>query len=302
MIFRINNKPFINQLLESKKYNKQIKSIKFDIQDKDSFLSDVFDNMDLIFGASWVEAVSESLIVNEKDDSETKARAKSIVELMSPEERSIQNLKILDFGCGDGKTSQELLEKQASKVIGFDIQESKKWESKDNLIYTTDYKLVQENAPYDFILGYNVLDYVEKPEQTLRNLGEMLNNHGSISLRMFPWIGRFGGDLHKQINKAFIHLVFPENILKEKGYDIPFKNKVIHPIMTYRNWIKYANLEIIKEEKDMQEVEKFFLDNFQSVFYDHYKKSPVEDFRTRKGDLSKVLSFRYIDYFLKAKN
>jgi SAM-dependent methyltransferase len=297
--FRVSNPATIKRLLD--KNRDDIKEITIGVKDPDVFLSDML--VDLKDDIDWPYAVNPALIVNPDDEDELQLRAKSIVEMNV--EQDVFGLNFLDFGCGEGHVSSEVLSRGARKVVAYDIKAGSKWPTftQDGIaIYTTDWKQVIENAPYDYILIYDVLDHVmdKDPKDVLSELSKLLAKDGFISVRFHPWIGRHGSHLYTQLNKAFAHLIYDEEKLKRAGYDIVPTRKVIHPMWTYKNWIQKAGLSVVKEDKIQEPVEKFFMDNdvFKSVIQKHFKNSPMEEYKEGKGDLGRVMSFHFCDFIL----
>ena len=297
--FTVSNPNTIRRLIEKNKDD--IKEITLRVKDPDIFLSDMLS--DLKDDADWPYAVNPALIVNTDDEDEVRLRARNIVEMSI--EQDVFGLNFLDFGCGEGHVAAEVLARGARKVVAHDIKAGDKWPTlseQGNLLYTTDWKQVVENAPYDFILIYDVLDHVmnRDPKDVLSDLSKLLNKDGFISVRFHPWISRHGSHLYTQLNKAYAHLIFDDEKLKRCGYEVTPMRKVVHPMMTYKNWIQKAGLSVVKEDKIQEPVEDFFLKNdlLKSMIQKHFKNSPMEEYKEGKGDLSRVMSFHFCDFVL----
>ena len=297
--FKISNPSTIRRFID--KYKNDIKEITLNVKDDDLFLSDLLcvlkdDN-------SWPEAIQASMITDPTSDEELQVRAKNIIEMMV--EQDVFGLNILDFGCGEGDVAAEIMNRGARKVVAYDIKEGNKWPTFSNqgdITYTTDWKKVIEGAPYDFVLIYDVLDHVidREPKDVLSEISRLLSKDGLISIRCHPWISRHGTHLYTQLNKAFAHLIFDDEKLKRLGYESTPTRKVIHPMITYKNWIEKAGLSIVKEEKHQEPVEEFFLKNdfLKSIIQKHFKNSPLTEYKEGKGDLSRVMSFHFCDFLV----
>jgi 2-polyprenyl-3-methyl-5-hydroxy-6-metoxy-1,4-benzoquinol methylase len=219
----------------------------------------------LLESEEWPEAVLDFQIVDESSEEEKMDRAEGIVDILIDE--NLENKKFLDFGCGEGHMAK-YASKEAAISIGFDINKSKKskfnWEKlEEKMLLTTDFKKVEQQAPYDIILIYDVLDHTDNPIEVLSKAKSLLSENGKIYLRTHPWCGRHGGHLYRQKNKAFVHVVFSDDELKKLGLVYEEKtNKVTHPIASYKlNFIKEAGLNIVSDEIENQEVEDFFEKN-----------------------------------------
>lgn len=302
MEYKINDPEKIKKYIESTGIEK-IKELTIKIANDDEYLETLFNNIEE--DKDWPVAVSPILIIDQSNQDDQEQRAKNIVELAV--EAEIENLNVLDFGCGAGFTTNELLEKNPRSVIGYDPTENENWKNynKKKLKFTSDYEEMKNNGPYDFILIYDVLDHLtnEDPKEVLQKLGKLLTKEGLMFIRCHPFTSPHATHLYYKLNKAYLHLIFPEKFLEEKGLVGENVRKVIHPMFTYKNWITKAELSIIKEDKIIEPVDEFFTKNpfLTKQINKHYKNSPFEEYKDGKGDLSRILSFHFCD-FLVGKN
>lgn len=222
---------------------------------------DEFDQLKKILSSEdWPEAVLEFQIADETSETDKDDRAEGIVDILIAE--SLENKKFLDFGCGEGHCVKYSSKQTFS--VGYDIVKtgSLNWEEEnENFLLTTNFDKIKEKGPFDLILIYDVLDHAENPVDVLQNASSVLSPRGLIYLRCHPWCGRHGGHLYKKLNKAFVHLVFSEDELKELGCDVEFNNKILFPLKTYENFIKKTDLKIYNSEIEEQKVEDIFRNN-----------------------------------------
>lgn len=216
---------------------------------------------DLLNSTDWPEAVLDFQIVDENSEEEKMDRAEGIIDLLV--EEGLKDKKILDFGCGEGHAVKHASKQETKCSVGFDIIRSEKlkllWENEEeNYLLTTNLEKVKEKGLYDVIIIYDVLDHCDNPVDVLNEAKSLLNDNGTIYLRCHPWCSRHGGHLYRKINKAFIHVVFSDDELKELGLEPEKMIKVKLPMKTYEDYIKASGLKIESKDIETQDVEDFF--------------------------------------------
>lgn len=224
-----------------------------------SFLKGILDSQE------WPKAVPETQIADEDSEDDKDERSEGIVDIILP---SLSGKRFLDFGCGEGHVANHVA-KSAAISVGYDRLRDPRsrfsWEEEnDNLFLTTDFKAVESRGPYDLVLMYDVLDHAQgsTPKDMLKMVGSVLADGGRVYLRNHPWCGRHGGHLYRKINKAFVHVVFGEDELKEMGLEPESNAKALAPISVYSSWIEGSGLKNSGEPiLEKQEVEPFFRDN-----------------------------------------
>lgn len=221
----------------------------------------------LLVSSEWPESVLEFQIVDENSEQEKMDRAEGVIDILIQED--LKNKKFLDFGCGEGHMTKYAAS-QCLTSIGYDIEKSSNqnfiWgEKQDNFLLTTDFEKIKENGPYDIILIYDVIDHSENPVDVLKQASSVLSDGGKIYLRCHPWCSRHGGHLYRQINKAFVHLVFTDDEIEQLGHkvDKSIKTKVCYPILNYKKLIELSELKQTTKDPELerQNVEDFFEKN-----------------------------------------
>lgn len=234
----------------------------------------------LLEGGRWDLAVDPQAIADPNSDDDKFTRANGILQLVINE--PLVNTKFLDFGCGEGHTVVEAA-RQSTIAVGYDIQDHQKWRAfptKSNRILTSKWEDVTENAPYDIILIYDVLDHVADEQEAiscLTKIKNVLNKKGKIFVRFHPWCSRTGTHLYQQINCAFLHLCLNNDQLNKLGYKQDHTIKVIHPQLTYKDWFTKAGLINIGLTIHREPVSKFFTEPpISSLIKKHWKDSHDE--------------------------
>jgi 2-polyprenyl-3-methyl-5-hydroxy-6-metoxy-1,4-benzoquinol methylase len=208
----------------------------------------------LVHQDQWPVAIEPYLISNQDSEDDKLIRAEGIIQdfIKTP----LANKNFLDIGCGEGYVTY-LSSFDTKKSVGYDII-SQNWDhfdKKDNLEFVTSAGFQDK---FDVILLNDVLDHADKPIELLKLAKNAQADNGTIHVRCHPWTSRHGTHLYRQLNKAYLHLVFTEPELYGLGL-IPEKvNPLIDPINTYKEWFAEAGLKIVREEAISQDIETFF--------------------------------------------
>jgi len=125
-----------------------------------------------------------------------------------------------------------------------------------------------------------------------------------IHVRFHPFCSRHGGHLYQWTNKAFIHLVFTEDELKEMGApeDVFPKQKVIHPKWSYDMWVKDAGLRVANRDHIKTPMEGLFKNNkdLKTRIHKHWLGKSFDP-KVRNGKVFPEipLSIDFMDYQIK---
>ena len=104
-----------------------------------------------------------------------------------------QNLNVLDIGCSNGFKTKMLFDKydNITHITGIDIDNSAINEAtanfKENKRYKFELKSINEldnNSTYDIINLSYVLQHLEKPQEVLKKLKNMLTDRGIIIIKV----------------------------------------------------------------------------------------------------------------------
>lgn len=211
----------------------------------------------------WPEAVNPNLICQPDSESDKMERGRGIVELMIEED--LKDLKVLDFGCGEGQCAYVSTEYNPKLVVGYDIKQSQSWAgySKENLVFTTNFQDVMDKGPYDVIILFDVIDHAKNEDATsiLKKAQSVLSDNGKIYMRCHPFTSRHATHLYHDINKAYIHLVFSPDEVKDLVPNSKYVEdsiKVVTPIASYQKFIEDSNLKIVTRRDITSKVEPFF--------------------------------------------
>lgn len=216
---------------------------------------------------SWPPAVPAELLCEETDGAKM-ARGSGILQefVKAP----IDGKKFLDFGCGEGHVPFIAASLYGSEFsTGYDVVRNLEWDkfqekNRDlkNFLLTNNWDEVVANAPYDVIVVNDVLDHSGDPVKALQQIRSVKKDKtGKVFVRCHPWTSRHGTHLYRQLNKAYLHLVFSKEELYSMGLKETATQPVLDPLGLYRLLLKDAGFTVLSEETVTQPVEMFFTHN-----------------------------------------
>lgn len=266
---------FFNNILNKKiKYN----------SDGHENLAELTDLRIMAKSKEWAEAYDEKICSVDN--------LRKFIETIST---PINNKNILEFGCNDNELASLLKnECGAKKVVSYDLDLCKFKQENINdqkIIYTENFRIVQQNAPYDIIIANDILDHVENPVHWLKQMSSLMEENSRLFVRFHPYTSRNGTHLGNQINKAYIHLIFSDDELATFGVSNKFTKEIVDLKVSYEKFIEASGLKIIKHSVKKNPVDIIFLTD-KRIVNRLRKHLPVET------NINDVLEVEYIDYEL----
>lgn len=228
-------------------------------QSEREILSEFTDLRLLAKSEAWPLAVPEEMICDDDEDNKLARAAGILTDFVKTD---LSEKTFLDFGCGEGHAAfvaSNLFGVQ--QAVGFDLIKHPNWDNPNNplnLKFTNNESDLRDN--FDIILANDVLDHAENPKQVLETIKNLKKPHtGKVFLRCHPWTSRSGTHIYKQLNRAYLHLVFNEKELQNvMGIKEVPAIKFLNPLSAYRTMIKDAGFSVLQEEIITQPVELFF--------------------------------------------
>jgi len=220
--------------------------------DRSLFPSDKHVLLELLDGSDWPEAAPQFLICEDSENDKLE-RAEGILDYIDDK---LEGKKVLDFGCGEGHVALKASE-TADFVVGYDIVRPTH-SGNDKCLLTDDFSKVVEKGPFNLVILYDVLDHCKDPVAALNQVKSVIGPDTKVFVRCHSWMSRHGAHLYKQLNKAWVHLIFTEEELAKMGVKTEFVQKYYFPINTQNQWFTAGGLNVVSSDVIKCVVEPFF--------------------------------------------
>ena len=242
----------------------------------------------------WPHAINPQNIITEGEGAKI-ARAATI---LSDLVRLQPDKKFLDYGCGQGHVPAEAA-RRGNHATGYDPT-PQKWEQYTNKInLTNDLDMVHQNAPYDIILCYDVLDYMPDGQvQVLQNIHDLLAPDGYAYIHCHPYTSAHGAGLYTTLNLAYAHLVLEPEDIRSLGGNIGDSARIIKPIDSYQKWIQEAGFRVNREVIHRTTPPAMFNDPGIVDFLINRLYGPNDGYVKNAETLYSILSIDHVNYDL----
>lgn len=212
---------------------------------------------DLLAIDCWPESILSSIANKKPSDQDQMHRANAVLDTML--DRSVDGLKFLDYGCGEGWMAQEICKRGVAESWAYDHQANARWSSLNGVkaISSRD-QFPKTNNYFDVIMLYDVLDHCEDPVELMSHVKSCISHTGVVYVRCHPWTSKHASHLFKHgLNKAYLHLFLNWSELKEIIKEDPlFTRPEKNAIEAYHWWFK--DFEIKRERFIDEPVSQFF--------------------------------------------
>ena len=139
---------------------------------------------DIVLSPNYPLAVNTDGILDPNNEDDKLERGEAILEGLIPYD--LKGKKFLDFGCGEGFCALAAARKGAAISVGYDkVPHPDTWKKMNfpnRFVCTHSWQQAQSQAPYDYILIYDVLDHIHDGSQAsaLNSCSAVLAPEGKI--------------------------------------------------------------------------------------------------------------------------
>lgn len=145
-------------------------------------------------------------------------------------EGDLADRRVLDVGCGMGDRAVAVALAGASMAVGVDPDPEKLcWgralerscdTGRARFVLGSGSELPFPDRSFDLVLLLDVLEHLEEPLATLREIGRVLVPEGRALVTFPPYLGPWGAHLWKHVRIPWAHLICPERRLLDLWREI----------------------------------------------------------------------------------
>jgi SAM-dependent methyltransferase len=250
-------------------------------------------HIDALMGIDcWPPAIPQFQADAKPSELDMVHRANAVLDMSIRE--SVEGVRFLDYGCGDGYIASQMQHRGADSITGYDIVPSEHWEKLGNnkVNYTCDVNSLPAQG-FDRIFLYDVLDHTVDPEGVMKHIKYLAAPGSIIYIRCHPWTSKHASHLPKfGLNKAYIHLFINYDELVNLGFKPLFTRVEKKPLEAYRWW--FHEFKITKENPIYENVSDFFyVPSFKELLANEQGVS-----HEQIDDFMKILEIQFVDYIL----
>lgn len=173
--------------------------------------------------------------------------------------------RVLDFGCGDGFTALGVIRFNTKEIVGVDLnlaynylpEISRRYLGIDALPNNLSFQQVEEgeplpfeNASFDAIYAWSVLEHVHDVDYVMHELYRVLEPEGILFIQIEPlYHSPFGSHLLRLISEPWAHLKMSEDAYLERAW-----NAADH--------VRAKEMDLAYQSLEFQEFKEFLINEY----------------------------------------
>lgn len=198
------------------------------------------------------------------------------------------DVKMLDYGCGDGDLITAL-NRAGRKAVGYDKEIPKMADC-----YNSWAKVV-DLAPFKLVVLYDVLDHTDLPSfiEIFEHVKTVIHSDGKIFIRVHPFSAANGSHDFSPMNLAFAHMCFTPSEAIKFGLKSWDNIKVVLPLEFYERVFSLLGFFVVSKKIHHSQTIPFVTSHLMArIKRLHYSESMSEE------HIEKSISINYIDFLL----
>jgi hypothetical protein len=198
------------------------------------------------------------------------------------------DVKMLDYGCGDGDLIAAL-NRAGRKAVGYDKASPKMADCYNNWAQVVDL------APFKLVILYDVLDHTDLPSfiEIFEHVKTVIHSDGKIFIRVHPFSSVNGSHDFSPINLAFAHMCLTPSEAIKFGLKPWDSIKVVLPLEFYERVFGLLGFTVVSKKIHHSQTIPFVSSHLMArIKRLHYSDSISEE------HIEKSLSINYMDFLL----
>jgi len=198
------------------------------------------------------------------------------------------DVKMLDYGCGDGDLIAAL-NRAGRKAVGYDKASPKMADCYNNWAQVVDL------APFKLVILFDVLDHTDLPSfiKIFEHVKTVIHSDGKLFIRVHPFSSVNGSHDFSPINLAFAHMCLTPSEAIKFGLKPWDSIKVVLPLEFYERVFGLLGFTVVSKKIHHSQTIPFVSSHLMArIKRLHYSDSMSEE------HIEKSLSINYMDFLL----
>jgi hypothetical protein len=198
------------------------------------------------------------------------------------------DVKMLDYGCGDGELIAAL-NSTGRKAVGYDKT------STTTANCYVDWSKIIDLAPYKLAILYDVIDHTDLAGviEIIEQIKTVIHSNGRIFVRVHPFSSVNGTHDFSPVNLAFAHMCLTPSESLKIGLKPWDHLRVVLPLEFYERVFGLLGLAVVSKKVHHSQVNPFVVSHLMNrIKRLHYSETMSAE------HIEKSISINYIDFLL----